>query len=270
MHRRIQFHPRPLAIVVAIVLCLMASHAFGQVRRLGPSTTTTRPATTGLPAGSPAPSGLTSGAAPGLVSGTPSASGLTSGSAPALPAGSPLASGLTSGTAGGNTAVVVPVGPTDTTATSTGGSTRGVVVIPVDTGAGTSGSTGTTGTTGTAGTATGTAGTTGATGTTTGTSGTGATAGTAGTTGAFAAQPGGFAGVTNGVPSVSPTRAQMISGPVTALEVVQLFSQADADGDGLLSRAEALRLPIVTMSFDDMDTNRDGVVSRSEYDTSLR
>jgi len=81
----------------------------------------------------------------------------------------------------------------------------------------------------------------------------------------------GFAGVTNGVPSVAPSRLQtMGGGPLTALQVAQLFGQADADGDGLLTRAEALHLPMVTMSFDDMDTNRDGVVSRSEYDASLR
>ncbi|MFL6693633.1 MAG: hypothetical protein ACJ8GO_11790 [Ramlibacter sp.] len=257
MHRRLRFHPSPLTILVAIVLCLMASFAFGQVRKVGPGPTgnTGTTATTGLPAGSPSPSGLTSGAAPGLVRGTPSPSGLTSGSAPALPAGSPVGSGLTSGTAGGTAAVVVP-GTTDTTATPTGGSTRGVVVIPVDPGAGAGGATvGTTGITGTTGT-TGTPGTTGI-------------AGTTGTTGGVAIVQGGFAGVTNGVPSVSPTRTQG-GGPLTAVQVVQLFSQADADSDGLLTRAEALRLPLVTMSFDDMDTNRDGVVSRSEYDASLR
>ena len=258
MHRRLRFHPSPLTILVAIVLCLMASFAFGQVRRVGPgpaSTTgsTGTAATTGLPAGAPSPSGLTSGAAPGLVRGTPSASGLTSGSAPALPPGSPVGSGLTSGTAGGTAAVVVP-GGTDTTATPTGGSTRGVVVIPVDTGAGAGGTT---------------VGTTGSTGTTA-TTGTTGTSGTTGTTGGVAIVQGGFAGVTNGVPSVSPTRTQMGGGPLTAVQVVQLFSQADADSDGLLTRAEALRLPLVTMSFDDMDTNRDGVVSRSEYDASLR
>ena len=37
MHRRLRFHPSPLTLLVAIVLCLMASFAFGQVRRLGPA-----------------------------------------------------------------------------------------------------------------------------------------------------------------------------------------------------------------------------------------
>ena len=256
MQRRYRFHPGPLTILVAIVLCLMASFAFGQVRRVAPGAATgARSPTTALPA----PSGLTSGTAPGLVNGTPAASGLTSGSSPTLPPSSPAASGLTSGTTGGTT-----TGSTtpDTTTTVTGGSTRGVVVVPViplDSGAGTTVTT-TTGTTG----ATGTTSTTTTPGTTTGT--------TAGTTGAAVVS--GFAGVTNGVPSVAPSRSQTLQtmggGPLTSLQISQLFAQADADNDGLLTRAEALRLPLVTMSFDDMDTNRDGVVSRSEYDASLR
>lgn len=243
MQRR--FHPGPLTILVAIVLCLMASFAFGQVRRVAPGGAVGARAPTALPA----PSGLTSGAAPGLVSGTPAASGLTSGSSPALPPGSPAASGLTSGTTGGTS--TVSTSP-DMTATPVGGSTRGVVVIPIDTGAGT--------VTTQAGLTTPAAGATGVSDTTA------TPAGTAG-----AAVVSGFAGVTNGVPSVAPGRLQtMGGGPLTALQVAQMFAQADADGDGLLTRAEALRLPMVTMSFDDMDTNRDGVVSRSEYESSLR
>jgi hypothetical protein len=76
-------------------------------------------------------------------------------------------------------------------------------------------------------------------------------------------------GLTGGVPSVSA----MGSGPglqLTALQMAQFFLQADTDRDGLLSRAEALRLPLATMTFEDMDTNRDGWVSRSEYEDSLR
>jgi hypothetical protein len=76
-------------------------------------------------------------------------------------------------------------------------------------------------------------------------------------------------GLTGGVPSVSAMGAAP-GGPMTALQVSQFFLQADGDRDSLLSRAEALRLPLVTMTFEDMDTNRDGWVSRSEYDDSLR
>lgn len=87
-----------------------------------------------------------------------------------------------------------------------------------------------------------------------------------------ASQPavvGAAGGLTGGVPSVSAMGAAP-GGPLTALQVSQFFLQADGDRDGLLSRAEALRLPLATMTFEDMDTNRDGSVSRSEYDDSLR
>ncbi|MGZ5179392.1 MAG: hypothetical protein ACXWC2_02880 [Ramlibacter sp.] len=214
MHRPVRFHPGPLTILVAIVLCLVATLAFGQTRALAPGAPRAAPATTsGLPAGSPVPSGLTSGSAPALGAGAPAPSGLTSGSAPALPPGAPAASGLTSGSTVAPATSPGGITGADTTATPAGGSTRGVVVLPADSGPAT----------GTLGAAT----------------------------------------------SVAPTRLQ-ISGPLSALQIAQFFAQADGDGDGLLTRAEALRLPVVTMSFDDMDANRDGVVSRSEYEASLR
>lgn len=233
----LRLHPRPLMILAAIVLCLVATIAFSQVRSVAPATRAA-PAT-GTFSGTPSASGLTSGAATGLTNGMPSASGLTSGSAGAsLPAGSPSASGLTSGTSGtaitgngvttNNTVGTTP----DTTATTTGGSTRGVIVLPADTPAN------------------------------------GAMIEPNNTT--VLGAPG-FGGASNGVPSVAPGRGQMVqTGSLTPVTIAQMFGQADVDGDGLLSRAEALRLPFVTMSFEDMDTNRDGSVSRSEYEASLR
>ena len=80
---------------------------------------------------------------------------------------------------------------------------------------------------------------------------------------------GGAGGVTGGVPSVSAMGAAP-GLPLTPLQVAQFFLQADTDRDGLLSRAEALRLPLATMTFEDMDGNRDGSISRSEYQDSLR
>ena len=94
MHRPYRFHPGPLTILVAVVLCLLATFAFGQVRKISPGPApAARAATTGLPAGAPSPSGLTSGSAPGLVNGTPAATGLASGSSPGLPPGSPVGIG---------------------------------------------------------------------------------------------------------------------------------------------------------------------------------
>jgi hypothetical protein len=57
---------------------------------------------------------------------------------------------------------------------------------------------------------------------------------------------------------------------LTAPQLAQIFRQADADGDGRLTQAEALRLPFVAMSFDAMDTDHDGLVSLPEYEASLR
>lgn len=90
---------------------------------------------------------------------------------------------------------------------------------------------------------------------------------TPGTTTAGATVVGG--GLTGGVPSVSAMGAAP-GQRLTALQIAQFFLQADSDRDGLLSRAEALRLPLATMTFEDMDTNRDGSISRSEYEDSLR
>jgi len=86
-------------ILVAIVLCLVATMAFSQSRSV---TAGTRAApATGTFTGTPSASGLTSGAATGLTGGMPSASGLTSGSGGAtLPSGAPSPSGLTSGSGG--------------------------------------------------------------------------------------------------------------------------------------------------------------------------
>jgi hypothetical protein len=274
MHRptlpSLRFHPRPLTILAAIVLCLCVTAAFSQTRTLQRATPRAPAATGGLPAGTPSQSGLTSGAAPGLATpGAPSATGLTSGSSPALTTNLPAQSGLTSGTAGGLGTGTTPgtgaigggvIGVTpDRTATAVGGSTRGVVVLPSDS----SGvNTGVTGTVGNAAT-----GTTGVTGTV----GSAATGATANAGAAVVSQAGGglSGGLGNGVPSVSPNGV-VSAGPLTALSMTQMFGQADSNGDGLLSRAEALRLPMVTMTFEDMDRNRDGWVSSSEYQDSLR
>jgi hypothetical protein len=59
-------------------------------------------------------------------------------------------------------------------------------------------------------------------------------------------------------------------GPYTAVEVAGSFLDADANRDGELSRAEATRLAIMPFSFEEMDRNHDGVVTRSEYGDALR
>jgi hypothetical protein len=56
----------------------------------------------------------------------------------------------------------------------------------------------------------------------------------------------------------------------TAAQIQQAFELADTDADGRLSRAEAQRLPLMPRSFEDTDTNRDGVVVLAEYLASFQ
>ena len=55
----------------------------------------------------------------------------------------------------------------------------------------------------------------------------------------------------------------------TPAQARQAFDAADGDGDGQLTRGEAQRLVIMPRKFEDMDENKDGVVSRAEYETSF-
>ena len=60
------------------------------------------------------------------------------------------------------------------------------------------------------------------------------------------------------------------SGRYTALQIAQSFITADADRDGQLTPTEAERLSILPYTFEDMDRNRDRILTRSEYEDSLR
>jgi len=60
------------------------------------------------------------------------------------------------------------------------------------------------------------------------------------------------------------------AGGFRAAEIADAFLVADANRDGELTRAEAAGLRIVTMSFEEMDRNFDGVVSRFEYQDAVR
>lgn len=60
------------------------------------------------------------------------------------------------------------------------------------------------------------------------------------------------------------------AGGFSATDTARSFFFADANKDGELTRAEAARLSISTMSFEEMDRNFDGVISRFEYSDSVR
>lgn len=55
----------------------------------------------------------------------------------------------------------------------------------------------------------------------------------------------------------------------TPAQVREAFQLADGNGDGQLTRAEAQRLPIMPRSFEETDTNKDGLLSLSEYQASF-
>ena len=60
------------------------------------------------------------------------------------------------------------------------------------------------------------------------------------------------------------------AGGFSATDTARSFFFADANKDGELTRAEAARLSISTMSFEEMDRNFDGVITRFEYSDSVR
>lgn len=60
------------------------------------------------------------------------------------------------------------------------------------------------------------------------------------------------------------------SSSFSAADEARSFFFADANKDGELTRAEARRLSIATMSFEEMDRNFDGIISRFEYQDAVR
>jgi hypothetical protein len=55
----------------------------------------------------------------------------------------------------------------------------------------------------------------------------------------------------------------------TAQQIREAFELADSDSNGELTRAEIQRVAILPRSFEDMDQNKDGVVTRAEYEAAF-
>jgi hypothetical protein len=58
-------------------------------------------------------------------------------------------------------------------------------------------------------------------------------------------------------------------GLYTALQVARSFLIADANRDGELTRAEAQRLTLMPYTFEEMDRNHDGIITRFEYEDAM-
>jgi hypothetical protein len=76
------------------------------------------------------------------------------------------------------------------------------------------------------------------------------------------------------VPAAVPVPVPVKPAPIpanrwTPQQIRQAFDAADADSNGELTRAESQQLSILPRSFEDMDQNKDGVVSRSEYENAF-
>ncbi|QJW83279.1 hypothetical protein HK414_00515 [Ramlibacter terrae] len=74
-----------------------------------------------------------------------------------------------------------------------------------------------------------------------------------------------------GVMARGPSQSvPMGSSGLNPVEVARNFINADSNRDGELTRAEASRMGFATMSFEEMDRDFDGVITRAEYGDATR
>lgn len=86
-------------------------------------------------------------------------------------------------------------------------------------------------------------------------------------------QPGQTMGAPGAAAGGAPGPAQNVpSGPnpYSAQQLALAFRAADGNLNGELTRAEAQRLSIMPASFEEMDRNKDGILSRSEFEDGVR
>ena len=70
-------------------------------------------------------------------------------------------------------------------------------------------------------------------------------------------------------PQAVPANPPLPAARWTVAQIREAFDMADTDSNGELSRAEAQRLAVLPRSFEEMDLNKDGVLTRAEYEAAF-
>ncbi len=96
----------------------------------------------------------------------------------------------------------------------------------------------------------------------------GSTDGASGSTAANTTVLGGAPGY--GVARGPSQSVAMGNSGIDDVTIARAFISADGNRDGELSRAEAARLRLSLLSFEEMDRNFDGVITRAEYEDGMR
>jgi Ca2+-binding EF-hand superfamily protein len=68
------------------------------------------------------------------------------------------------------------------------------------------------------------------------------------------------------------TQAPSAEQPVAAKDKTVIegaYTRADANRDGKLTRQEAAKLPAISAKFDDLDTDKDGMLNLAEFSTAF-